>query len=299
MDGDVPSQYAAVPRILVFGDLHGDIGRFMKALYALRVITPDFAWVAEPPNTVIVQLGDQLDSQSRGSEEDWEVLPDVELVRMMDRLDALARPHGGRVLSLLGNHELMNVQGEFAYVSAKSMSAMGVAARRARFSPGGDLAEVLARRNVVLRIGDYLFCHGGLLPRHLHLVDGNLHRINRLMRRFLRGDGMTYEEYRMLVETVVGEEGILWTRLYMIYATNNMETLHALLDGVLPRLGCKAVFVGHNTVPQITPADGGRCWFVDACFSRAYPNSQMSLLEILGDEVRTLTVQETPKNEVA
>ena len=39
-------------------------------------------------------------------------------------------------------------------------------ARSVLFRPGGPLACELARHAVVLKVNDWLFCHGGLLPRH-------------------------------------------------------------------------------------------------------------------------------------
>lgn len=289
MDEDVPTYFAHAPRILVLGDIHGDVGRLMRMLYGLQVVTPNFEWVADPPNTVIVQLGDQIDSASRGNAEKWETLPDLEVLQMMDRLDTLARPHGGRVISLLGNHELMNVLGDFTYVSPESMAATGDT-RRERFTPGGDLALKLSRRNVVVRIGEHLFCHGGILPRHLHLVDGNLHRINAVCRKFLRGTPLAPEEGRILQDVILGESGILWTRVYLMYAANNPEAMDTLLNSVLGALQCKAVYVGHNTVPQIVPISQGRCWFVDATFSRAYPDAKMSCLEITDTSYRVMEV---------
>lgn len=42
----------------------------------------------------------------------------------------------------------------------------GVIARSVLFRPGGPLARELARHSVVLKVNDWLFCHGGLLPHH-------------------------------------------------------------------------------------------------------------------------------------
>lgn len=41
-----------------------------------------------------------------------------------------------------------------------------VAARSLLFSPGGPLAKELSRHGVVLRVNDWLFAHGGILPHH-------------------------------------------------------------------------------------------------------------------------------------
>lgn len=42
----------------------------------------------------------------------------------------------------------------------------GVIARSILFRPGGPLACELARHAVVLKVNDWVFCHGGLLPHH-------------------------------------------------------------------------------------------------------------------------------------
>lgn len=39
-------------------------------------------------------------------------------------------------------------------------------ARSVLLRPGGPLASELARHPVVLKIDDWIFCHGGLLPHH-------------------------------------------------------------------------------------------------------------------------------------
>lgn len=42
----------------------------------------------------------------------------------------------------------------------------GVIARSILFRPGGRLACELARHGVILRVNNWIFCHGGLLPHH-------------------------------------------------------------------------------------------------------------------------------------
>lgn len=277
---DTPTILPAVPRIVVIGDVHGDIARLLQILYAAQVVNPNLEWIAEPKNTIVVQLGDQIDSLTRADTAvpDWERVPDTEVIQLMEQLDTIARPHGGRVLSILGNHEWMNVMGDFSYVSenSKAKSLM----RAQKFAPNGQYSTIFARRNIVLRIGDTLFCHGGILPHHLELVNNNIHILNEVSRKFLRKLPLMPEEAEVLVKCILGDQGVTWTRMY-IELLNEPEKLVEVIKDVLARTQCKCICVGHNTVDNIMPIMGGALWFVDNGISRAYGRNSFQFLEIL------------------
>jgi len=272
------------PRIIVIGDIHGDIGRLMKCMYSNNIFNENLQWIAQPKNTIIVQLGDQVDSASRGQgDPSWEKLSDIEVLKMMDKLDDIAKLHGGRVLSLLGNHELMNVMGLFDYVSKTSLDATGVEYRHKLFTMGGQIAtDILAKRNIVLKIGKYLFCHGGLLPQHLDYVGNNIHIFNSTIRKLLRKEQFEPNEVEVYKNCLMDDNGILWTRKYMELA-NNQDELIPLLNEILTRTDSKTICCGHNTVQNITPLANGRLFLVDAGFSRAYGFPRSQILEILSN----------------
>lgn len=277
---DTPTVLASVPRIVVIGDIHGDLSRLMDIMYGAQIINRNMEWIAEPKNTIVVQLGDQIDSMTRTPTQipDWERIPDTEVLGLMDQLDTIARHHGGRVLSLLGNHEYMNVLGDFSYVSENSRRLTSMRAQK--FAPNGQYSTILAKRAVVLRIGDILFCHGGLLPHHFDMVGGNLHIFNELSRKFLRGLPMTQDEAHILLNGIMGENGITWSRMY-IHLLDEPEKLVEVIQNVLGRTGCKSICVGHNTVENILPVMGGALWFLDNGISRAYGKNSYQFLEIL------------------
>lgn len=288
-----PTIYPACERIIVIGDVHGDMGRLMDILYNTKVINPNGEWIADPPNTMVVQLGDQIDSASRGGDPSWERLPDTEVMLYMDRLDDVARMKGGRVLSLIGNHEFMNVLGDFTYVSPKSLSASGsTEMRRRRFQPGGPYAHILAKRNVVLKIGSNLFCHGGLLPEHLDAVDNQLIRINEVAHKVLKQEVITQQQAHILHNIILGDNGILWTRSYLQNVEEDLLDLK--LQNVLERTQSKHIYVGHNTVSNISPAHRGKLWFVDAQLSRAYGSPGFQALEIINDGAEFRLLKSAP-----
>lgn len=279
-----PTYLPVCERIIVIGDVHGDIFRLMHTLYDLNIVSRDMKWVADPPNTIVVQLGDQIDSLSRTNVTPWEVLPDTEVLIQMDNLDNIARSGGGRILSLIGNHEIMNFLGEFSYVSEKSKEKYDLETRQRMFRPGNRFASILAKRNIVLKIGPYLFCHGGILPQHLELVNGNIHVINECVRKILTNSSDISEmDVELFRRIAVEENSILWTRLYLSFSLSNPDLLNSLIDTVMNTTGSSAVFVGHNTVPRVVALSNTRVFLMDTGLSRAYGNEEYQVLEIRTD----------------
>ena len=120
---DIIYEYPNCDRLVIIGDIHGDIKRLKTILIDAKIINNNIEWIAEPPNTVVVQMGDQVDSLNRDeSIAEWEVLDDVEVIYFTNLLDKFAQSKGGRFISIIGNHEFMNVIGNYSYVSNKSMA---------------------------------------------------------------------------------------------------------------------------------------------------------------------------------
>jgi hypothetical protein len=280
-----PTYLEQVERIIVIGDLHGDVSRLMQILYGLKIFSNDLQWIAEPKNTIVVQLGDQIDSLSRGSTDEWEVLPDIEVMLLSDKLDNIARLEGGRFLSLIGNHEIMNIMSEFSYVSKKSLEKCDMEMRSKLFNPGNQLNNILIKRNIVLQIGDYIFCHGGLLPHHLDLVNNNLHTINESVRKCIGSPNTASDtDKQIFIKTAIEPNSILWTRDYLMLAQGQPEVLNDIVNILSTKIKIKAIFVGHNTVPFIQSVAHGRIFFTDTGISRAYPNEDYQIIEILNKE---------------
>jgi hypothetical protein len=249
-----------------------------------KIINTDMEWVADPPNTVVVQIGDQLDSQVRDTEPGWEKLEDLKLIRFTDKLDAIAKEKGGRFISLLGNHEIMNVTANFTYVSSHSLEKSGgYLGRMNKLKPGGEYAKLLAKRPVVLNIGELLFCHAGLLPHHLDLVGGDISVMNKLCSTVLLGHPVSKDLERLFHDLFMDASSLLWNRDYL------EGTKEGELMNVLQRCGCNSMVIGHNPIEHITPLYGGRLWITDVGLSRAFSHTSLEVLEIRnGREFRTI-----------
>ena len=158
-------------RVVAVGDVHGDVAAFTRVLTAAQIIDPSTRrWAGG--TTTLVQLGDILD-RGRQEGECWS-LP--------RSLRQEAGEAGGEVITLLGNHEILNVCGQAAnYVHPKAQLAFGPD-RTMAFAPGGELALELSEWPVCVILDRTAYVHGGL-PNGA-TVEG-IEALNRETRRWL------------------------------------------------------------------------------------------------------------------
>jgi hypothetical protein len=283
-------RYPAADRIIAIGDVHGDMGAFRQSLLAAGVVDKDGAWAGG--KTVLVQVGDQLD---RGDDE-------REIYETLFRLQDTAPAAGGAVHILLGNHELINVQMDYRYVTeggfadfergggvprppasaklripppvAKRIRALprAMQARARALSPGGPLAVELARRaQVAVIVGDNVFVHGGLSPQHLthggkpaSAALRTLAGINEECRDYMLGVGKQPTVLR-------GGSSPVWMRAYSNAGVRPGSDACRMLGETLRLLGARRMIVGHTPQERgINAACSGRVWRIDTGMSAVY-----------------------------
>ena len=280
------SACAAQKRIVAFGDVHGDLDATRSALRLAGAIDAEDRWIGG--RLVVVQTGDQLD---RGDDE-------RAILDLFEQLRVQAAAAGGAFHALLGNHELMNVRGDLRYVTdggfadfADFVDALDYdpndsllakfepheRGRMAALLPGRPYARLLAERVVILRVGDNVFVHGGVLPDH---VTFGLDRINREAQDWLRGKTDR-------PEILVGPESPQWTRLY---SQEPDSVACETLGQVLSRMKARRIVMGHTIQDGgITSACEGLAWRIDVGMAAHY-GGPVEVLEIIGDSVRVLRV---------
>lgn len=104
--------FKGVDRIVAVGDLHGDYDQYIKVLTTNGLVDEQLRW--QGGKTHFVQLGDVVD---RGPDS-------IRIIRHLMKLEKEARKKGGRVHVLIGNHEVMNIQGDLRYVQPGEYSAL-------------------------------------------------------------------------------------------------------------------------------------------------------------------------------
>ena len=271
---DIIYEYPKCDRLVIIGDIHGDIKRLKTILIDAKIINNNIEWIAEPPNTVVVQMGDQVDSLNRDeSIAEWEVLDDVEVIYFTNLLDKFAQSKGGRFISIIGNHEFMNVIGNYSYVSNKSM-ANNENKRRDLFKAKGVLSPILSKRPIVLKIGELFFCHAGLTTKHLELLkkyDKDISYINRIWKNFVLHGNVLKEDKELFDNILLDYNGILWTR-----ELDNQNDLNEMLKSI----NCTFMFVGHTVMDGIKFYNN-KVWYTDTGISRAFGNNKYQYMEII------------------
>ena len=102
-----PAKAPAEPpeTVVAIGDVHGDFDDFVAILRRTGLIDSQNHWTGG--KTTFVQVGDLLDRGPKPRE----------VMDLMMALEKEAVQAGGRVVSLLGNHEIMNIMGDLRYVT--------------------------------------------------------------------------------------------------------------------------------------------------------------------------------------
>lgn len=105
----LPTVFPQPGRLVAVGDIHGDLPKAKSALRLAGLIGPEDRWSGGA--ATVVQVGDIFD---RGGDE-------IKLLYFFERLRREAARAGGTVITMNGNHETMNVDADFRFVTREGI----------------------------------------------------------------------------------------------------------------------------------------------------------------------------------
>lgn len=300
-----PAIMPMVRRLIVIGDIHGDMKLFKDLLRIAGVIGTNkngqIIWIGG--DTHVVQVGDQIDrcrpfgnvTCEHQSATINDEASDIEIMKLANILDEQAKKVGGSFVSLLGNHEIMNSMGVMAYVSylgrkqfetykdPKNPSLTfndGTEARIHAFTPGNDIAVMMGcTRLPAVIIGTHLFVHAGIVNGLIDQLGLNkmddLETINIAIRMWLLG--LLKKKY--IKQIIKGTKySMFWTRILgnipPNVSLNNPECINHI-GRVLKLFKVGSIVIGH-TPQSFTYSDdinqtcSGKVWRVDNGSSSAF-----------------------------
>ena len=161
----LPSILPPASRIIVIGDIHGDMDKLLKCLRIPKLIDNDNNWIGG--KTVVVQIGDQIDSCrfnkisncNQPNNSLLDIADDVKILYYLTELHNQASQHGGAVYSLMGNHEFMNVDGDMRFVSHSNIREFDNLLKNVAKQP--NLLKICANPDISIPKGDIIrYCAG-------------------------------------------------------------------------------------------------------------------------------------------
>ena len=293
--------FSGVERIVALGDVHGDYDALVAVLRDAGVIDAKSKWTGG--KTHLVQTGDLLD---RGAES--RKVMDLFIV-----LEKQAVKAGGRVHSLLGNHEAMNIYGDLRYTTQGEYAAfktgdservrdafwerelqamprpptpdekkkweaehtLGWVEHRMQFGPEGTYGKWLRNKNTLVKINDSVFLHGGLSAK---FAGQSVAQLNAA----IRGELKDISQLKIDNSVLTDPDGPLW---YRGLAQDTGPEMLPLVTRLTEALGIKRIVIGHTPTPgAVLPRLGGRVVAIDVGMS-AYYGSHRACLVIEGDKL--------------
>ncbi|PPS13234.1 hypothetical protein GOBAR_AA07436 [Gossypium barbadense] len=252
VNGNPPTFVSAPGRL---GDLHGDLDQARYALEMAGVLSSDGQdlWTGEDA------LGDVLD---RGDDE-------IAILSLLRSLGIQAKAKGGAVFQVNGNHETMNVEGDFRYVESGA------------FDECADFLEYL---------NDYEYDWDEAFVRWCGV--SRIWKDERKMSRNHWGPwNLVKRQKGVIARSVLFRPG---GPLACELARHAVALkINAILQETLQALGAKAMVVGHT--PQFSGANCLPCseyncsiWRIDVGMSSGVLNSRPEVLEIRDDKARVI-----------
>lgn len=235
-----PAEYRKSGRLLAVSDIEGSFRAFCRILYKNGVINKYLKWTFEDNHLVIV--GDCFD---RGEQV-------IECLWLIYSLEEKARREGGYVHFILGNHEIMNLNGDWRYVHPKyAENTHSKTSRTALYGGNNELWRWIQTKNIIEKIGDILFVHAGITPQLLN-HDLSITDINRKARPYYSRAGESFAD--PFLQTVFNKDtSPFWYRgYYQGLVTEEM------IDTTLAKFDVSTIVTGHTIVEHVSSYYNGK-----------------------------------------
>lgn len=265
--------YPKAEKLFVLSDIEGNFDAFRKLLQKNKIVDENLNWTFS--NGHLVFGGDMFDRGKQVTECLW----------LIYSLEEKAKAAGGYVHFVLGNHEIMNMMGDHAYVERKykdNAALMGKTLIQL-YNEDSELGRWLRTKNIVEKVGDILFLHGGI-SRKLNSLPVTVADINDLARPNYALKKDKYEDDK--VNSIMDPQtSPFWYRTYY----DDKKGMEQIIDSTLQKFDVKHIVTGHTIVADtISIHYGGKVINTDT--KHAEGKSEALLIE--GDNFYRVNTQE-------
>jgi hypothetical protein len=254
-----PSVFPKPEKLLALSDIEGNFDALRLLLQKNGVIDESYNWTFG--NGHLIFAGDMFDRGEQVTECLW----------LMYSLEHMAKAAGGYVHFILGNHELMNLNSDHRYVKSKykdNAKRIGKTLLEL-YGPKSILGEWLRSKNIVEKIGDLLFLHGGISPE-VDSLGLSVEEINNLAKPNYDKTQLAHtssdKNIRLLFDQKLSP---FWYRNY--YLTTDVETKlggnqeriyykpkKSSIENILKHYQVSKIITGHTIYEGVKQEDQGK-----------------------------------------
>ncbi len=254
---EIPSStYLDTRKILAISDIESNYKVFRDFLINNKVIDKDLNWIFGKNHLVLI--GDFIDRSYFSTQVLWFIY----------KLEQDAKNKGGKVHYILGNHEIMNMQGNHAYAKSKYRFVADILGKKQfdLYGKNSFIGRWLNSRNTMEIINGNLFVHGGISPE-LSKIDLDIDEMNQIIRAnyytpfYPKKNGN--KEIQILTSS---KKSPYWYRGY--FRDNNLSQQE--VEKGLAKFNAKTVIVGHTIQQQITTKFKGKVIGIDVEHPKDY-----------------------------
>ncbi len=294
--------WSGVDRIVAVGDIHGDYDQFVSLLRTAGVINKNANW--NGGKTHLVQLGDvtdrgpfprkimdllmKLERQAErangkvqvliGNHEAMNIYGDLRYTTPEEYLE-FANDRSSVLRQAYYEQQVAELKKQ-AEAAGKAFAAdeawrkkwelehpLGWVEHRFAYGPNGKYGQWIRSHNVIIKIDDTLFLHGGIGPKY---ADMPADLINDKIRQEL-------SDFSLLTGGMTTDtEGPLW---YRGLAEGDEQELAGHVETVLKNFGVRRIVIGHTpTLTALIPRFGGKVIRADVGLSTYYGGPPACLL---------------------
>lgn len=239
-------------KVAAFSDIHGQFTLAKKLLTNNNIIDTKGHW--RFGNGHLVITGDIFDRGPQVTETLW----------FLYRLEQQAIQAGGKLHLLLGNHEVMVLNGDLRYLHPKYIEVAKLFDQpfEQLFGKNTLLGRWLRSKSVLVKVNDALFAHGGIHP-DLANDKLSLKSINQVFRSNLVKSNLK-EPRNELAKYLHKTNGPIWYRGYFKPDGASAKEL----DIILKHFEINHLIVGHTSMKTIESHHQGRVIAIDSSIKR-------------------------------
>ncbi len=254
--------YKQPDKLLAISDIEGNFNAFYSLLVANGVMDKEYKWTYGEGHLVLV--GDFVDRGTNVTQCLW----------LIYKLEQEAEKHGGIVHFILGNHEVMNINGMPNYADdkylnlARRLSGYEDQSKAYEYLMSGqrELVKWMKSKNVIERIGTTIFVHGGLSPE-LRQSNMSIKEMNDFLRNRKSSNFYGNENDANLTKFLLGPLGPLWYRGYIgRFKQFYIKTTLKEVTNLLKYYQAEQVVIGHTTVIEVSSDYNGMVYRTDIGF---------------------------------